>query len=166
MIPITQGDLVALAQATAIKYGLDPALVCGICEQECGDRKPDPSTGREQWNTWAFRNEPGYDSKYIKPLHKAATEEVARSCSWGVTQLMGESARELGYTGYIPELFDPSVGLDWGCRWFKHKLELAGGNTHRALELWNGGGDPTYADQVLARVEKYRPQPSPETVGA
>jgi hypothetical protein len=29
-------------------------------------------------------------------------------------------------------------------------------DTTRALQLWNGGANPDYATQVLARVEKYR----------
>lgn len=160
MFEITQGDLVALAQATALKYGLDPAVICGMCEQETGDRKPDPVTQREMWDTWAIRNEPGFDAKYIKPLHKSPTEEVARSCSWGLLQLMGESARELGYTGNITRLLIPAVGLDLGCQWFRKKLLLAGGNMSHGLLLWNGGGNAAYPDQVLARVGKYRPQAS------
>jgi hypothetical protein len=26
----------------------------------------------------------------------------------------------------------------------------------RALELWNGGGNPNYASEVLARIAKYQ----------
>lgn len=152
---LTQGDLVALAAATAIKYGLDPALICAICEQESGNRKPDPVTGREDWNMWANRNEPGFDSKYIKPLHLSPTEEVNRSQSWGLMQLMGESVRELGYHEVIPKILWPSYNIDFGCRWFKVKLDKAGGNVNKALLLWNGGGDPTYDTQVTQRMKNY-----------
>lgn len=162
---MTQGDMVAMAQATAIKYGLDPALICGICEQETGDRKPDPATGREQWSTWAIRHEPGFDAKYIKPLHLADTEEVARSISWGLMQTMGESARELGYTGHLAQCCDPATGLELGVRWFKMKLQKAGGDVSKALLFWNGGGDETYDEKVLARAEKYRGLPAAPTPG-
>lgn len=153
---MTQADIVALAQATAMKYGLDPALICAICEQESGDRKPDPQTGREAWNTWAIRHEPAFEAKYIKPLHLMDTEEVARAISWGLVQIMGESAREIGYTGHLAQACDPAVGLDLGVRWFKRKLQQAGGDISKALLLWNGGGDETYDEKVLARVDKYR----------
>jgi len=36
------------------------------------------------------------------------------------------------------------------------KLAAAGGNVPRGLALWNGGGNPDYAAQVLARVRPYR----------
>jgi len=38
---------------------------------------------------------------------------------------------------------------------FAAKLSAAHGDVPRALQLWNGGGNPNYAAQVLARVSGY-----------
>ena len=141
---MTQDDLIALAKATAQQYGLDPALTCAVVEQESA------------WDTWAIRAEPAFDERYVKPMHKTPTEEWARSMSWGLMQLMGEAARERGYVGALPALCDPTAGLAWGCVHLKGKLAAAGGDVTRALLLWNGGGNPNYPAEVLARMEKYQ----------
>ena len=141
---MTQAELVALAKATAAKHGLRPELVCAVVEQE------------SEWNTWAIRAEPAFDAKYVQPLHKTPTEEWGRSVSWGLLQLMGESARERGYTGDLPALCDPATGLEWGCVHLAHKLAAAGGDVTRGLQMWNGGGNPSYAIEVLNRIKNYR----------
>ena len=139
-------QLVQLAKATAQKHGLDPVLVCAICEQE------------SNWDPWAIRFEPRFMVRYVQPLGlKSPTEVTTRSISWGLMQLMGESARELGFTGghFLSELCDPAVGLEWGCKHLIGKFKAAGGDVHKALLYWNGGGNPAYPDQVLARMTNY-----------
>jgi hypothetical protein len=75
---------------------------------------------------------------------------------------MGQTARERGFTGkFLSELCDPSTGLDAGCELFAHKFALAEGNLGRALALWNGGTNPEYPAQVLARVRNYSALGSP-----
>jgi soluble lytic murein transglycosylase-like protein len=71
-------------------------------------------------------------------------------------QVMGQTARERGFSGkFLSELCDPATGLDAGCELFAHKLAVAGGKVEHALALWNGGANPSYASQVLARVASY-----------
>jgi soluble lytic murein transglycosylase-like protein len=137
-------DLVALAKKTASDLNLYGALVCAIVEQE------------SSWDPWSMRYEPDFRARYVAPLGLPPTAEIARSISWGLMQLMGEAARELGFnTGSLAQLCDPATGLYWGCRAFSAKLKIAGDDESKALELWNGGGNPNYAAQVLARVGKY-----------
>jgi soluble lytic murein transglycosylase-like protein len=138
-------DYTGLAKQVAQEHGLDPALVCAIVEQESA------------WNPWAIRYEPAFYSKYISALRGlTATEGCSRAISWGLVQLMGECARENGYTGALAALCDPQTGLEQGCIHFAKKLKAAAGDTAKALQLWNGGGNPQYSTQVLARVGKYR----------
>lgn len=145
-------SLVQLAKQTAIKYGLDPALVCAVCEQE------------SNWNSWASRFEPRFLARYVQPLGlHDLTEIQERAFSFGLMQLMGEVARELGYKGSIVQLCDPPIGLVLGCQHLANKFKQAGGDTHKALLLWNGGGILDYPDQVLARVSKYQTQPDLST---
>jgi soluble lytic murein transglycosylase-like protein len=142
---MTQDELLSLAKQTAQRHGLAPEIVCAVCEQE------------SSWNPWAIRYEPAFRQRYVAPLGLPPTEEVARSISWGLMQLMGETAREADFSGkFLSALADPAAGLEFGCAVLAEKFRRADGDASRALELWNGGANPDYAAQVLARVEKYR----------
>lgn len=165
---ISHADLIALARATAEAHQLDAALVCAICEQESA------------WNPWAIRYEPAFFAHYIAPMLEAGqisvTEAQARAFSWGLMQVMGQVARE-HYFGAAPnpnsslppqmhspygpvgaplaQLCDPATGLEIGCTVFAAKLTAAHGDATRALQLWNGGGNPNYAGEVLTRATHY-----------
>ncbi len=146
-------DLIALARAAAAAHALDPALVCAIVEQESA------------WNTYAIRYEPGFRTRYVAPLGLPPTEEIARSISWGLMQVMGQVAREHGFTGkFLSALCDPAIGLDIGCAALASKLSaaqqsgqgIAESEIAHALALWNGGSNPNYAAEVLARLPRYK----------
>jgi soluble lytic murein transglycosylase-like protein len=145
---LTTADLITLAKSEAKIYGLDPALVCAVVEQESA------------WNPWSIRYEPVFFTHYVLPILNShaisETEAQARAFSWGLMQLMGEVARELGYVGDMAALCTPEVGLMWGCKLLTKKLALENGNVPRALLRWNGGGNQNYPDLVLARISKYR----------
>lgn len=132
-----------LVKLRAQQAGVDPALVCAIVEQE------------SSWNPWAIRFEPAFKIRYVDPLGLSPTEATARSFSWGLMQIMGQVAREHGYTGNLAQLCDASTGVRWGIVHFKSKLTQAGGDVTKALLLWNGGGNPQYSAEVLARVKNY-----------
>src|SRR6202021_1250910 len=125
----------------AAQHSLDPALVCAIVEQESA------------WDPHAIRYEPAFRTRYVAPLGLAPTEEVARSMSWGLMQVMGQVAREHGFTAVsLASLCDPAAGLAIGCRVFAAKFAVAEGNATRALLLWNGAGNQDYPASVLARA--------------
>ena len=50
------------------------------------------------------------------PGISAATEWIHQKTSWGLMQVMGGVARELGFKGHLPELCDPLKGIEYGCR--------------------------------------------------
>jgi len=138
-------ELLELARAAAKNHALDPALVCAVIEQE------------SVWDPHAIRYEPAFRMHYVAPLGLSQTEEVARSISWGLMQVMGQLARERGFAGrFLSALCDPATGLDIGCAALALKLSSAGGELAQALALWNGGASATYAPEVLARIAKYR----------
>src|SRR5271156_237527 len=138
-------DLIALVRAVAANHKLDPAVVCAVADQE------------SSWNPYAIRYEPAFRSRYVAPLGLPPTEEVARSISWGLMQVMGQVAREHGFSGkFLSALCDPAAGLDIGCAVLAAKLSTADGNLARALELWNGGANADYASQVLPRMARYK----------
>lgn len=153
-------NLVNLAKGIAAAHSLDPDLVCAVIEQESA------------WNPWEFRYEPGFLSAYIAPMLTGTspagkivvfdpscsiqTEAYARAFSWGLMQILGQVAREQGFTGgWLSQLADPATGIEYGCRKLAACLKNANGNETNALQSWNGGGNPLYASQVLARVGNY-----------
>jgi soluble lytic murein transglycosylase-like protein len=138
--------LVQQAREAAKIVGLDPALVCAVVEQESA------------WNTWAVRFEPAFFARYIHPAvpSKPTTEQTFDAASFGLMQVMGEVARELGFKGvFLTELCEPIVGLAYGCKKLAACLKATAGDERAALLRYNGGGNAAYADQVLARVSHY-----------
>ena len=126
----------------AAKYGLDPSLVTAVIQQESGG------------DTNAVRLEQAFYQRYVKPLPNLSPgERVDRSVSWGLMQVMGQVARELGYTDSLPALCQPWIGIEYGCKHLANKIKAAGGNVTHALLLWNGGSDPNYPAEVLARLK-------------
>jgi soluble lytic murein transglycosylase-like protein len=123
---------------------LDPALICAIIEQE------------SEFDTWAIRYEPAFYDKYIAHLPGlSATEMHGRAISWGLAQVMGETAREVGYKGPFAQLCSPETGIAVGCEVFNRKMAAACGNVAQALLYWNGGEAKGYANEVMARMSKF-----------
>jgi len=141
-------QLIASARKAAAAQSLDPALVCAVVEQESA------------WNTWAIRFEPAFFAKYVASLYTnnkvTASEAYARGFSWGLMQVMGQVARETGFDApFLAALCDPEQGLVTGCKVLRKKFDAMAGDTTRALLAWNGGGNPAYPAQVLARRAHY-----------
>jgi soluble lytic murein transglycosylase-like protein len=141
-------QLVALARKAAAAQSLDPALVCAVVEQE------------SSWNPWAMRYEPAFFAKYVAHLYTnnkiTASEAYARGFSWGLMQVMGQVAREMGFDGaFLSATCDPEQGLAIGCKLLRKKLDAMDGDITRGLLAWNGGGNPAYPAQVLARRAHY-----------
>jgi soluble lytic murein transglycosylase-like protein len=143
-----QPEIIELARSIADAHGLEPSLVCAVIEQESA------------WNPWAVRYEPGFLSRYVAPLYTAgklsATEAYTRSMSWGLMQVMGQVAREFGFAAdSLPELCEPATGLEFGCRILAKRMARARGDAAAALLAWNGGANPNYPAEVLARTRNY-----------
>ncbi len=143
-----QPETIELARSIAAAHGLEPALVCAVIEQESA------------WNPWAVRYEPGFLSRYVAPLYTAgklsATEAYTRAMSWGLMQVMGQVAREFGFAAdSLPQLCDPATGVELGCRILAKRMARARGDVPAALLAWNGGANPDYPSEVLARTRNY-----------
>jgi soluble lytic murein transglycosylase-like protein len=138
-------ELIQMAKDTAAQNGLDAALVCAVCEQESG------------WIIYAVRMERAFFQKYEIPLHLADTESYTRALSWGLMQVMGQTAREFGFTGrFLSQLGDPQIGLTFGCKKLKHCLDISRGDVAMALTHYNGGAELSYPGEVMARIAKYQ----------
>lgn len=137
---ISKQDIIDLVRKIAAP--LDPALVLAIIEQESG------------FIQWAVRYEPDFLEKYV-PENLSVTERHMRTTSWGLMQVMGQSARECGYAGPLAQLCEPETGIRVGCELFSRKMAKANSSIHQALLYWNGGDNLKYPDEVMARIASF-----------
>ncbi len=128
-------ELLKQIDAAAEAHGLPPGLVMAVVQVE--------SNGRP----WAMHYEPAFFERFVagkgvmaySPCSQA-TEERLRAFSLGLMQLMGQTARELGFQGvYLTELCDPVVGLEWGCQYLSRKVARYQGNLECAVAAYNAG---------------------------
>lgn len=133
--------------AAARTYGLDPALVTAVVEQE--------SSGR----THAYRFEASV-ARWFKDHPKTAGLVPARyAASYGLMQVLYATATDYGFSLQPEHLFVPAIGLSYGCKHLAALLKWSGGDVARALAAYNGGKGNTdkaqpkkYARQVLGRM--------------
>lgn len=103
------------------------------------------------WNPWAVRYERQY-AYLLKPDQFAKssritveTEAVLQRCSFGLCQIMGGTARDLGYTGMLTCLLDPEVNILYGVHLF---ARIAGDyvNKDDQIAAYNAGSVRRKAD--------------------
>lgn len=145
-----KAELIDLARRKAQEYKVPEHVFCGLIEQE------------SSWDTWAVRYEPAFYNRYIQPLVekgvvKTETEARGRAFSYGLGQVMGQVAREFGFTGkWLTELCNPEVGLQYSAFVLSRKIMAAKGIISDGLLRYNGGGDPDYPNKVMTRAVKYQ----------
>ena len=149
----TKQQLVKIVEEAALAHGLDPILMFALVEQE------------SNWNPWAIRYEPAFYTHHVVPTHHktilSESELRGRAISWGLFQIMGETARGFGnskggFKGkFLAELVQPNINAEFGCKTFRQMLDKALGDEGEALLLYNGGGNPDYDDEVIARKVHY-----------
>lgn len=109
-------EILKLIEEAAAIHDLPVNLVAAIVSVE------------SDFNPAAIRYEPDFFIRYIAgrsfkavfPCSKE-TEAHARATSWGSMQIMGQVARERGFSGtFLSELCVPAVGLYWGCAHLAH----------------------------------------------
>lgn len=153
----------ALIREVSNAYGLPFDLLRAQVMQESGG---DP---------FAFRYEPAYFRRYVfddpmtlKNEHPDALAQKygpLAACSFGLLQIMYETAVEIGFGGRPEELFVPRVGLSFGAKQMARLLAWAGGDYYRALAAYNGGQggnvkppyrNASYADAVYEKAGRER----------
>lgn len=140
----------------AYENDLSPRLIAAIILQESGG------------NHFATRYEPKFFEKYIRGKNRQTlggyfpdqsicnltTELYLRSTSFGAMQIMGQVAREQGFIAdYLAELYEPETNIDIGAKFFAHLLKQKNNNVEAALLKWNGGGNPKYPTEVMAKMD-------------
>lgn len=139
-----KNELIALAVKTAKTLSIDPSLFCGLVETE------------SSWNPHASRFEQGFFDRYIVPLKLTdANEARDRATSFGLTQVLGQTARELGFRESLVLLCDPEVNLFLGAKKLKKCLDAHAGMVKEGLLAYNGGSDKGYPGRVAANQLHY-----------
>ncbi len=136
-----------LIQSTAHQYQMDPHLIGAIIHQE--------SRGR----SCAMRYEEDY--RYLKDPVRLAKEmnldpneeETNQKTSYGLMQIMGGLARDLGYKGDLAKLCNPRLNLRLGARQLK-VLHKRFGSVELALAAYNSG-TPQFTKSGKLKNERY-----------
>jgi soluble lytic murein transglycosylase-like protein len=102
-------QLLPLVKDLSFKYGLPTSLVNAIIEVE------------SSYCLYAVRFEfkAGYTTPEKFALLNGITTETElnlQKFSYGLMQLLGSSARDLGFEGPLPSLHQPEIGIEWGCK--------------------------------------------------
>lgn len=93
------------------RFKVDPVVFAAIIDVE------------SEWNPFAFRYEHGVS--YYAEVEEHATrhlgnhpvlERTLQKCSFGLAQIMGATARDLGFQGPLQTLFTPELSVEWGLR--------------------------------------------------
>jgi len=146
---VDHAELTTLIKSAASRRSLPWELVYAICQVE------------SSLNPSAIRHEPRYrwlvgDNETLSP-----TERQDQMTSWGLMQVMGAVARELGHTGPLSDLLDPPTGLFYGClhlRRFRAKYDIwpdviaayNAGSPRRVAGQIGPYVNQSYVDKVLA----------------
>lgn len=159
-------DYKGYIKLAALSKNIDPSLLAALLITE--------SEGK----TFAARFEPAFHRKYIKPRDKAflkghwpqwtsdpdgeLKERLDRSTSWGLGQIMGQTARENGFAGnYLCHLCDPVVNIEMTASilakcYAKAALVDSEDIVRRAFLYYNGGADKDYPNRVFKNLAKGR----------
>lgn len=140
----------------ATGYNLDPHLAMAIVQQESGGN---PYAIRYE-ALWRYLVTP---ATFANSLHiSAATETVLQSMSWGLMQVMGSVARELGFTDPMPKLCELEIGLQYGCKQLQ-RLAIRYPKLEDTIAAYNAGSprrttagiyeNQSYVDSVLNYIQ-------------
>lgn len=151
---MTAAHIRAAIEQVAPGHGLEPDLVEAVVLTESGGN---PSAWNPEQHYRYFWN-----VRTGKPFRPVTTDEIksefpprdfpclagdpdqewwAQQASWGLMQLMGAVARELGYRApYLGELLrDDVANLRLGCRHLASQIAWAQGDVDLGLRAYNGG---------------------------
>lgn len=142
---------------------LDPLLVAAIAWQESG------------CNPWAFRFESGFQARYILPMSidkihaqsplmkkrgtpSERSERTALATSFGAMQIIGQTARELGFRGQFLTELCGEEGIVYGVCHFANCKDRYKGNIEEAISAYNAGtATPrNHADYVVPVLKRYK----------
>lgn len=143
----------------AAEFGADPALVAAIIKVESGG------------NPLVMRAEPKFEylvtpARFAEQLGITKdTEIVCQKLSWGLMQIMGGTARTLGYDNHLGLLLHSEVNIYWGCKYLGSRVKKYK-SMKAAIAAYNAGSlrlnadgsivNQKYVDKVAAAYEELK----------
>lgn len=135
-----------LIQSIAPKYNLDPKLITAFVQVE------------SNFDTWAVRYEDHFEYIFNAELFAKAnriteaTETQCQKMSWGLMQIMGGTARGLGYKGPLTALTDGEYNLHLACKYLVQLGRRYPGHSADIISAYNAGSvrlrpDGDYSNQ-------------------
>lgn len=149
-----------LIVSAAEKFRIDANLIRAIARVE------------SNLDNWSVRYEPtlklandvtGYAQKNLITY---ATEEVLQHMSFGLMQILGVVARDLGFTDKLVMLCIPEIGLFYGCKQLQRLQQRYGEDEASVISAYNAGTakktdggmyiNQSYIDKVYGELLKLR----------
>lgn len=133
---ISKDEILASAVSIAQEQNIDHELVLAFIEVE------------SSFYPFAHRFEPKWryvlsdDQIERLALHNnisSQTERIDQMTSFGLMQVMGSVARELGYQGNLADLYYPNYGITYGCKKLKSLIEKYPDSQDDAISAYNAG---------------------------
>lgn len=141
MINMSDSDLYdELIREKAEEFGLPPALLKAVIKVE------------SDFDPYAFRHEP-----WVRHLRSPDS-------SFGLTQILESTARELGFKGACRDLYHPATNIHYGAKYLKKQLDRYEGDVASAVAAYNAGTavrrrgkfrNQKYVDRVTEAMEEY-----------
>lgn len=148
----------------------------GIIETTCKSFLVDPLIlvsliyTESRGNQFATRYEGGFHftsnlAKWARHTHVLEqTELVGQKTSWGLMQVMGGTAREMGFDGNFPQLCDAGIGIKYGAMYYWRQMERYK-DPMQAVAAYNAGSvrmtisgeelvNQNYVDKVFAVLKE------------
>ncbi|MFA6358759.1 MAG: transglycosylase SLT domain-containing protein [Candidatus Omnitrophota bacterium] len=134
-------ELRKLIESKAAAYKLDPDLVeAHILTESSG--KPD-----------ATRFEHHFYEHYVLPLGLHDQNEArGRATSFGLLQIMGQVARELGYQGAWSGLMEPSTNLEYGCKKLAKCYKKYAPDLDAGIAAYNSGTPRKKGEEFINQI--------------
>lgn len=122
------------------------------------------------WNPKAMRFESNY--RYVRNVHNFArlshvtpeTERHMQRMALGLTQIVGGTARAIGYQGPLVALLDPGTNIHWGARYLGGLRQRYPGSERDMISAYNAGSawrmkngrysNQPYVDMVAAVLRR------------
>ena len=150
---MAQQEIINIIKVNAVRFDVPQDLAVAVAQIESA------------FDPFAIRYEPGWkyftDTVRYAELNMIAqqTEKILQACSFGVMQVMGAVARELGFRENLLKLSRVSVGSEYGCLKLSQLLRKYG-TEEEAVSAYNAGSprrtpentfvNQAYVDKIFA----------------
>lgn len=139
--------------------GVSPILLQAIVCQESGGNPWAVRFENSYWNNTIVDKQAKEFSRVHKGIPSYLTEKAMRSTSFGLTQIMGQVARENQWNHpFLTKLCEPEENLVLACKMLKARFVRFGGDEDWVILSWNRGlgcRQPVGNEKYLLDVKQF-----------